>query len=51
LIYGGVHGDDEIEVYRELVQAVDEAINLLQKDGKPLPMPTFPLWKTLDKAA
>ncbi len=41
LIYGGVHGDDEIEVYKALLEAVDEAIELYQKDGKPLPPPTL----------
>ena len=41
LIYGGVHGDNEIEVYRELVEAVEEAIELYHKDNKSLPHPTL----------
>jgi len=41
LIFGGVHGDNEVEVYKELVEAVEEAIELYQKDGKPLPSPTL----------
>lgn len=40
LIYGGVHGDDETKVYRELCQAVAEAIELYETDGKPLPPST-----------
>ena len=41
LIYGGVHGDSEIEVYKELIEAVEEALELYQKDGKMLPPPTL----------
>lgn len=37
---GGVHGDDEIEVYRELCSVLDEWIEVLEKDGEPLPPPT-----------
>ncbi|MCP4352707.1 MAG: hypothetical protein GY795_45205 [Desulfobacterales bacterium] len=33
LIYGGVHGDNEVEVYRELVEAVEEAIELYRQEG------------------
>jgi len=40
LIYGGVHGEDEAEVYRELCQAVAEAVELYHVDGKPLPSAT-----------
>ncbi len=36
LFYGGCHGDDEKEVFEELCQLVDEAIELYEKDGKPL---------------
>jgi len=41
LLYGGVHGDDEVEVYRELTVAVEEIIELYRQDGKELPSPTF----------
>jgi len=41
LIYGGVHGDDETTVYKALVLATEDAIDLYQKDGKPLPPPTL----------
>ena len=40
LIYGGCHGDDEMRVFAELCQIVEEAIDLYRKDGKPLPPPT-----------
>jgi predicted HicB family RNase H-like nuclease len=40
LIYGGVHGNDETKVYEELCQAVAEAIELYEADGKPLPPAT-----------
>lgn len=40
LIYGGCHGSDEKEVFNELCQVVEEAIELYAKDGKPLPLPT-----------
>ena len=35
------HGDDEIEVYRELCQIVDEWLEIAQKDNKELPPPTI----------
>lgn len=34
------HGDDEAAVYRELCEIVDEWIDALVRDGKPLPPPT-----------
>ncbi len=40
LLYGGCHGDDEKEVFAELCDIVEEAIELYKKDGKPLPSPT-----------
>ena len=40
LLYGGCHGDDEKEVFAELCDIVEEAIELYKKDGKPLPAPT-----------
>ena len=40
LFYGGCHGDDEKQVFAELCDIVDETIELYQKDGKPLPVPT-----------
>ena len=40
LMRGGVHGDDEAKVYKELCQAVEEWIELYQKDGEPLPTAT-----------
>jgi hypothetical protein len=40
LIFGGCHGADEREVFHELCQIVEEAIEIYRKDGKPLPPPT-----------
>ena len=40
LLYGGCHGDDERQVFEELCQIVDEAIELYRVDGKPLPPAT-----------
>ena len=37
LMYGGCHGDDELAVFEQLCAAVDEAIDLYKRDGKPLP--------------
>jgi predicted HicB family RNase H-like nuclease len=40
LMLGGIHGNDEAQVYTELCQAVDEWIALYERDGVPLPPPT-----------
>jgi predicted HicB family RNase H-like nuclease len=40
LAAGGVHGDDEAKVYRELCDVTEEWIEILEKGGKPLPEPT-----------
>jgi hypothetical protein len=40
LIYGGCHGDDERQVFDELCQIVEDALELYKGDGKPLPPPT-----------
>ena len=40
LMFGGVHGDDEAKVYRELCQAVEEWVAVYQRDGDPLPAAT-----------
>jgi predicted RNase H-like HicB family nuclease len=34
------HGSDEAKVYAELCQIVNEWIEILKRDGKPLPLPT-----------
>jgi predicted RNase H-like HicB family nuclease len=39
LIFGGVHGDDALEVFIELNQAMEEAIEILEQEGRPLPKP------------
>jgi len=40
LMLGGIHGDDEAKVYKELCRAVDEWIEICRKDGEPLPAAT-----------
>lgn len=40
LFYGGCHGDDEQQVFAELCELVDESLNLLRQEGRPLPPPT-----------
>ena len=34
------HGDNEAQVYAELCEIVDEWIDILKEDGRPLPPPT-----------
>jgi predicted RNase H-like HicB family nuclease len=40
LIYGGCHGNEEQQVFAELCEIVEEAIELYKQDGKPLPPST-----------
>ena len=40
LMLGGVHGDDEAKVYRELCGIVDEWVEIYAQEGEPLPKPT-----------
>ncbi|MBK1631655.1 hypothetical protein CKO31_13050 [Thiohalocapsa halophila] len=40
LLLGGCHGDDELAVFRELCDIVDETIALYRADGRPLPPST-----------
>lgn len=40
LMLGGIHGDHEIKVYKELCQAVEEILSLYKKDKKKLPETT-----------
>jgi predicted HicB family RNase H-like nuclease len=37
LFIGGVHGQNQDKVFRELCEAVEETINIMQKEGRPLP--------------
>ena len=39
LFHGGVHGDDPVEVFKELCDVVDEWVEIFKNDGKPLPEP------------
>lgn len=40
LMFGGIHGDDEAKVYKQLSQAVEEWIDIYEQDGDPLPEAT-----------
>ena len=40
LMLGGVHGDDEVTVYAELCEVVEEWIRIHEEDRQPLPPPT-----------
>lgn len=40
LLHGGCHGDDELAVFEELLQVVEEVVALYLEDGRPLPPPT-----------
>ena len=40
LIYGGCHGDNEREVFAELCDIVQEAVQLYTDDERPLPPAT-----------
>ena len=37
LFFGGCHGEDEQAVFAELCRIVEETVNLLEAEGKPLP--------------
>ena len=36
---GGIHGDNEIGVFKELCEVVEEWIEIYETDGTPLPIP------------
>ncbi len=40
LMLGGVHGNEETKVYKELCKVVEEWIEIYRKDADPLPNPT-----------
>jgi len=40
LMLGGIHGNDDAKVYRELCQSVEEWIEIYQEDKAPLPEST-----------
>jgi predicted RNase H-like HicB family nuclease len=46
LMFGGVHGDDALEVFKELSIAVEEAIEIFIEDGKSLPEPKGVVFET-----
>ena len=40
LFKGAVHGEDEVSVYKELCEVIDEWIEIYRADNQPLPVPT-----------
>ena len=40
LFDGGVHGQDETEVFKELCEVIEDTISIMKKSGKPLPKAT-----------
>ena len=40
LFFGGVHGDDESRVYAALVKEIEDWIEIIEEDDRPLPPPT-----------
>jgi len=40
LFWGGCHGDNELEVFEELQNIVEETIAVYESEGKQLPSPT-----------
>ncbi len=40
LFFGGVHGDNESEVYTALITEIEDWIELIEEEGRPLPPPT-----------
>jgi len=40
LLYGGCHGDNETEVYKELCEIVEENVAIYRENGKSLPPET-----------
>ena len=40
LFHGGIHGDNEADVYRQLCEAAEEWVDIIEGDGKALPPPT-----------
>ena len=47
LMYGGVHGDDALKVFKELCVAVDEIIEIYEEDKVPLPKPKEIVFETV----
>ena len=40
LFDGGVHGQDETEVFKELCEVIEDTISIMKESGKPLPKAT-----------
>jgi len=46
LTYGGVHGSDALEIFKELNEAVEEVIEIYKEDGTPLLIPKGVVFET-----
>ncbi len=40
LFIGGIHGDDQQQLFQELCEVIEETILLFEAEGKPLPIST-----------
>ncbi len=47
LMYGGVHDDDALKVFKKLCIAVEGVIQIFKEDGKPLPAPKEVIFETV----
>lgn len=50
LIYGGRHGQDEREVFDQLCQVVEEAIELYKEDGETFAS-SYRNWRAVERCA
>lgn len=46
MMCGGVHGDDALEVCKELNEAVEEVIEIYKENRTPLPIPKEVVFET-----
>ncbi len=37
----GIHGEDPVQIYRELGEVLEDVIDHFQQSGRPLPLPTI----------
>ena len=44
----GIHGDDPVQVYRDLEEVLEDVIDHFQKSGRQLPPPTIRLMKEIN---
>ena len=46
LFAGGVHGDNSEEVFKELLEVVDEWVEIIENYGRELPAPKYAVLQT-----